>query len=146
MVNLNDLLAFLAISSLQFQGWCHSKISFLVGHLCKSCNWFILSLFTSPRLVSVVFLSFPSFSIALFLKRFFFFSYYTVFFLGLLFISPASQPLARAGVPTTIRSPVLHSWRIWWGRENQQLTYLQDRAFSPSAFLLWKWACPCSQM
>lgn len=35
LVNLNDLLTFLATSSLQVKGWCHSKISCLLGHLCQ---------------------------------------------------------------------------------------------------------------
>lgn len=35
LVNSNDFLTFIATSSLQVKGWCHSKINCLVGHLCQ---------------------------------------------------------------------------------------------------------------
>lgn len=75
------------------QRLCPSKINFSAGCLPKSFSWFILSLWRSPCLVSLVFSSFSSFSFCTSLKDHLFQLVHIFFKTS--FYQPCYQPLAR---------------------------------------------------
>lgn len=95
------------------QRLCPSKINFSAGCLPKSFSRFILSLWRSPCLASLVFSSFFSFFILHFLKRPF--SVSAQFFIELLF---TNLPLARgAGLWASIALFYIPG-ELGWGRGN----------------------------